>query len=97
MSVLSELLVRRRAGHSLRHSHAEETCERHFPGHTAELEQLASTRGLAIKSVTQREDQYGRNHVSWETVVLVPAETFMLYNPRHFAMFHASCQPRSLK
>ena len=71
-------LLRRRAGHK-RHSHAEERHARGiFPVSTAELEQLASTRGLAIKSVTQREDQYGRNHVSWETVVLVPARDFML-------------------
>ena len=75
LSVLSELLASDGVlVISLRHSHAEERHARGiFPVSTAELEQLASTRGLAIKSVTQREDQYGRNHVSWETVVLVQA------------------------
>ena len=75
LSVLSELLASDGVlVISLRHSHAEERQARSiFPVSAAEIEQLASTRGLAIKSVTQREDQYGRDHVSWETVLMVPA------------------------
>ena len=75
LSVLSELLASDGVlAISLRHSYVEERHARGIsPVSTAELEQLASTRGLATESVTQREDLYGRNHVSWETVVLVPA------------------------
>jgi len=76
LSVLSELLASDGVlVISLRHSHAGERHARGiFPVSVAELERLASTRGLAIKSVTQREDQHGRDHVSWETVVLEPAK-----------------------
>ncbi|NBQ73259.1 MAG: class I SAM-dependent methyltransferase [Gammaproteobacteria bacterium] len=75
LSVLSELLASDGVlVISLRHSHAEERQERGiFPVSVAELERLASTRGLAVMSVTQRADQHGRDHVSWETVVLATA------------------------
>ena len=59
---------------SLRHSHAEERQARDiFPVSASELERLASTRALTTQSVTKRADHRGRDHVSWETVVLAPA------------------------
>lgn len=57
---------------SLRHSVNEiETQERGlFPVSVSELEQLARQRAVSVKSVSKQPDGQGRDHVSWETMVL---------------------------
>ncbi|AOW75546.1 SAM-dependent methyltransferase [Colwellia sp. PAMC 20917] len=58
---------------SLRHGQTEQECKKRKMHHVCagELKQLATDVGLFTKLETaQEEDKLGRNHVSWQTVVL---------------------------
>ena len=57
---------------SLRHSDSEKEMKERclFPVSLRELELFAKERAVAIRSVTDRADDQGRDHVSWQTVVL---------------------------
>jgi len=58
---------------SLRHGQTDEECKQRKMHHVCadELKQLATTVGLFTKLETSKEeDKLGRNHVSWQTLVL---------------------------